>query len=80
MHITRSLKKIGETYKLQPCLLKQEMEHDENYEDTREAGKHEWLLYNKNDVLPTAFCYVRYIMAIEEIKNFGLKTVQLYRV
>ena len=29
-----SFKNIGESYKLQPCLLKQELEHDDIYEDT----------------------------------------------
>ena len=54
------LKKIGESYKLQPLLLKQEMEHDEFYEDTWEEKENEWLPYVKNDVLSTAFCYNRY--------------------
>ena len=31
---------MGKSYKLQPLLLKQELEHDENYEDTwREKEK-----------------------------------------
>ena len=29
LHIEDSLKNIGKSYKLQPCLLKQELEHDE---------------------------------------------------
>ena len=33
VHISKSLKKIGEIYKLQPSLLKQEMEHNEVYQD-----------------------------------------------
>ena len=33
LHIKDSLKNIGESYKLQPCLLKQELEHDEIFED-----------------------------------------------
>ena len=39
VHINNSLKKIGTSYKLQPCLLKQEIEHDEIYEDTWEETK-----------------------------------------
>ena len=54
-------------------LLKQEMEHDENYEDTWEARENEWLPYVKNDVLSTAFCYARYTMGVEELTNFGMK-------
>ena len=34
VHINHSLKKMGESYELQPSLLKQELEHDESYEDT----------------------------------------------
>ena len=37
VHIKKSLKKIGESYKLQESLLKKELEHDETYEDTWEA-------------------------------------------
>ena len=33
------MNKIGESYKLQPSLLKQEMEHDEIYEDTWKKEK-----------------------------------------
>ena len=39
VHNNKSLKKIGKTYKLQPSLLKQELEHDEFYEDTWEEKK-----------------------------------------
>ena len=34
VHITKSLKKIVESYKLQESLLEKELEHDEIYEDT----------------------------------------------
>ena len=48
-----SLKKLGETFKLQKELLKNEMDHDEvdykNYNDKKD----EWLPYVKNDVLCT---------------------------
>ena len=73
VHIKKSLKKIAESYKLQPSLLKQEMEYDEFYEDTREENKNEWLPFVKNDVLSTVFCYARYTMGMEEITNFGKK-------
>ena len=73
VHINKSLRKIGESYKLQPSLLKQELEHDEVYEDTWEEKENEWLPYVKNDVLSTAFCYARYTMRMEELKNFGMK-------
>ena len=73
VHIDKSLKKVGERYKLQSCLLKQELEHDEIYEDTWEARENDWLPFVKNDVLSTAFCYARYTMGMEELTNFGMK-------
>ena len=73
VHINSTLKKIGVSYKLQPSLLKQEMEHDEIFEDTWEARENEWLPYIKNDVLSTAFCYARYKMGMEELTNFSMK-------
>ena len=57
--ILNILKSIGESYKLQSCLLKQELEHDEIY-DTWEDKENEWLPYLKNDVFSTAFFYARY--------------------
>ena len=43
VQINQSLRKIGESYKLQESLLKKELEHDEIYEDTWESREHEWL-------------------------------------
>ena len=40
-HINSSLNKIGISYKLQPPLLKQEIEHDEIFEDSWEARENE---------------------------------------
>ena len=48
VHINKSLKKIGERYKLQESLLKKELELDEIYENTWEARENEWLPYVKN--------------------------------
>ena len=59
LHIKDSLKHIGRSYKLQPCLLKQELEHDEIFEDNWEEKENEWLPYLENDVLSTAFSYAR---------------------
>ena len=73
VHINQSLKKIGESYKLQKNLLKKELEHDEIFEDTWESRENEWLPYVKNDVLSTAFCYARYTMGMEELTGFGMK-------
>ena len=66
-------KKIGESYKLQPSVLKQEMEHDEIYEDTWGEKENEWLPGAKNDVLSTALCYARYAIGMEELTGFGMK-------
>ena len=73
MHIKDSLKNIGKSYKLQPCLLKQELEHDEIFEENWEEKENEWLPYLKNDVLSTAFSYARYSKAMEELTGFGMK-------
>ena len=73
VHINQSLKKIGESYKLQKRLLQRELEHDEIYEDTWEARENERLPYVKNNVLSTAFCYARYTMGMEELTVFGMK-------
>ena len=59
VHMNKSLKEIAETCKLQPSLLKHEMEHDKIYEDTWEEKENDWFSYVKNDVLSTAFCYAR---------------------
>ena len=75
VHINKSLRKIGESYKLQESLLKKELEHDEIYEDTWEEKENEWLPYVKNDVLSTAFCYARCTMGMEELTEFGMKNI-----
>ena len=73
LHIKDSLKNIGKSCKLQPCLLKQELEHDEIFEDNWEEKENEWLPYLKNDVLSTAFSYARYSKGMEELTGFGMK-------
>ena len=73
LHIKDSLKNIGKSYKLQPCLLKQELEHDEIFEDNWEEKENEWLPYLKNDVLSTAFSYARYSKGMEALTGFGMK-------
>ena len=73
VHINKSLKNIDISYKLQPSLLKQEMDHDEIYENTWEDKKNEWLPYLKNGFLSTAFCYARYAKGMEELTGFGMK-------
>ena len=42
LHIKDCLKKIGRSHKLQTCLLKKQLEHDENYEDNWEEKENEW--------------------------------------
>ena len=63
---------MGESYKIQPSLLKQEMEHDETFEDTWEGKENEWFFYAENDVLSFAFCYVRFTMGTGELTIFGI--------
>ena len=60
------------SYKIQPSLIKQVMEHDKIHEDTWEARENEWLRYVKNDVFSTAYCFARYIMGMEELTHFGM--------
>ena len=73
VHINSSLKKIGIRCKVQLSLLKQELEHDEIYEDTWEGRENEWIPLVKNDALSTAFCYAKYTMSMEELTSFGMK-------
>ena len=73
LRIKDSLKNIGQNYKLQESLLKQELEHDEIFEDIWEEKENEWLLYLKNDVLSTAFSFARYSKGMEELTGFGMK-------
>ena len=64
---------IGINYKLQPCLLEQELDHDEIYEDTGKYKEDEWIPHVKNHVLSTDFAYARYLKGMENIKSFGMK-------
>ena len=73
LHIKYSLKNIRKSYKLQPCLLKKELEHDEIFEDNWEEKENESLPYLKNDVLSTVFSYARYSKGMEELTGFGMK-------
>ena len=50
VHINSSLRKRGVSYKLQPSLLKQEMERDEIFEDT-------WELENMDGYLMLKMMY-----------------------
>ena len=72
-HSNYSLKKLGQTFKLQKELLKTEMNHDEVYSDTWKDKKHEWLGYVKNDVFCTGSSYARCIKALEEITRLSMK-------
>ena len=73
LHIKDSLKNTGKNYKLQACLLQQDLEHDEIFENNWEEKEHEWLPYLKNDVLSTAFSYARYSKRMEDLTGFGMK-------
>ena len=72
-HLTYSLKKLGETFKLQKELLKAEMNHDDVYSENRRDKKSEGLVCVKNAVLCTSFSYARYTKAMEKITGFGMK-------
>ena len=72
-YIRCSWRETGVSYKKQPSLLKQELEHDETYEDNWHNKEDEWLPDVKNDLSSIAFCYARYTMGMEEITNFGIE-------
>ena len=72
----RFSKKKGKSYKIhkiQTCLLKQELKHDEIFEGNWQVKENEWLPYLKNDVLSTNFSYARYYKGIEILTRFGMK-------
>ena len=48
------------SYRLQPLLLKQQMDRDDTYEDPWEDKENEWLPNLKTDILSTVFCYAIY--------------------
>ena len=58
-HLNYSLKKLGETFKLQKDLLQKETDHDEIDGINCEDKTDEKVSYVKNVVLCTAFCYAR---------------------
>ena len=66
-HLYHSSKKLGRTFKLQKEFLKTKMNLDEIDENVYMNKKDEWLEYDENDVLCTAFSYVRYKKAMEDI-------------
>ena len=68
-----SLKKLVKTFKLPKELLKTEMNHDDIDGDNYKDEKNIWLPYVKSDVLCTAYCYVRYCKAMEDITGFSMK-------
>ena len=72
-HLNYSLKNLGKTFKLRKEPLKTEKNHDENDENNGRDKKDERLLYVKNDVLCTAYCYARYCGAMQEITGFSMK-------
>ena len=48
------------------------MQHDEIYEYIWKE-ENEWLPFDENDVISTAFCYARYKISMEKVSNFGKK-------
>ena len=64
---------IGKSYKVQPCLLKQELEHDEVCEDNWEEKEKACSPHLKNDILSRAYGNARYRKCIEGLTGFGIK-------
>ena len=72
-HIKGSLNKIGKEYRLQPELLKGEIEHSIiNKNNFVELG-HIWEPYLVSDVLCLAFIYARHSMEMQKMTGFGIK-------
>ena len=71
VHINKLLKTRGKRDKLQQCLSKQEIDHDEIYEGTWENREKEKLPYLKNDDLSTALCFARYSKGMEKLTAFS---------
>ena len=72
-HIKGSLNKIGKEYRLQPDLLKGEIEHSViNKNNFAELG-HIWEPYLISDVLCLAFIYARHSMEMQKMTGFGIK-------
>ena len=71
VRVDNNLGKIGISYNLEPCLLKQKLDRGEICEDTSESKEDEWLPYIKNDVLPTACAYARYSKKWENEQALG---------
>ena len=72
-HMKPSLRILGETYKLQAEVLKQEIDHTEIYEDTWQDQQPIWEPYLRMDILTLAIIYARYSMNMQSITGFGMK-------
>ena len=73
MHNKDSSRKINKNYILQPCLLKQELEPDEIFEDNWEERENKWLPYLKKGAVSTAFSFARYTKRKKELTEFSMK-------
>ena len=72
-HLNYSLKKIRKLFRLPKGLLRSELNHDEIDQNNWRDKEDEWLPYVKNDVLCTAYSYVRYCGAMQERTGFSMK-------
>ena len=79
-YILKILWKKRKSCKLQSCLLKKVLEHDEISEDNWEEKENERFPYLKNDKLSTAFSYARYSKGMKNQHNLGWKIVWLYHL
>ena len=72
-HIKGSLEKIGREYRLQPELLKGEIEHSVINKNNFVELRHIWEPYLTSDVLCLAFIYARHSMEMQKMSGFGIK-------
>ena len=71
--IDNFLKRVGKSYILQQFVIKQEMDHNEVYEETWENKKKKWLPYLKDDMLSTVFSNAKSSKGMQEKTEFGMK-------
>ena len=71
-HIKGSLEKIGREYRLQPELLKGEIEHSVINKNNFAELRHIWEPYLISHVLCLAFIYARHSMEMQKMSGFGI--------
>ena len=72
-HISGSLSEIGKEYRVQPQLLKSEMDHTKVTMDNYEELENIWVPYLELDCLSLALVYARHSMEMKKISGVSVK-------